>query len=192
MNLLWSKPCRQAFLTLPAVAGCTRIRTTPPFLIRSRLWIAICQKSRSRVNRIRPSDSARSRTSLSPLLGKSLPAHTTSWLARRRYSTTRRGKFSFSENQHLRRQGISTEFVRKMTGISKTGKQSLPVSNGGSPKAGPFQSLPQPEVPELAQPRGESRARPAFRLAHRGSLQCDPASSYRQNSAIWPHRNPGP
>ena len=127
-----------SFSTLPAVAGCTRIRTTPPFLIRSRLWIAICQKSRSRVNRIRPSVSARSRTSLSLLLGKSLPAHTTSWLARRRYSTTRRGKFSFSENQHLRRQGISTEFVRKMTGISKTGKQVFPCQTGVVRKQVPF------------------------------------------------------
>ena len=69
---------RTSVATLSAVAGCTRIRATPPFLIRSRRWIAICQKSRSKVKRIRPSVSARSKTSLSPARGKSLPAHKTS------------------------------------------------------------------------------------------------------------------
>ena len=41
------------------VAGCTRIRTTLPFLIRFRLWSAICQKSRSSFKRIRNWASAR-------------------------------------------------------------------------------------------------------------------------------------
>ena len=144
---------RTSFSTLPAVAGCTRIRTTPPFLIRSRLWIAICQKSRSRVNRIRQSVLSR--------LAPERPCH--------RYSenhcppTGHRGWQAADIRRPRAENSRQRESASMPTGTMPTGARrgiraqgdshmqdrqaSLPASNGGSRRARRFRSLPQREVP---------------------------------------------